>query len=127
AGGPAFEGCGINCGIPAEPGAIYRVGESGRGGFAPISELDLEFRTIDDEKPKGLCGSGIVDLMACLLRSGKLTSIGRFSPELSEQRIVLLNGDQGPLVVTKRDVDVFQRAKGAIFAAVKVLLSKASM
>jgi uncharacterized 2Fe-2S/4Fe-4S cluster protein (DUF4445 family) len=142
AGGPAFEGCGIGCGAPGEPGAIYQVREpaGGAGGYAdacPNSRdavfrsktagLDLEFRTIDDEKPLGFCGSGIVDLVACLLRSGKLTSIGRFSPENPHQRLVLLNGDRKPLLLTKRDVDVFQRAKAAIFAGVNVLLKMGRM
>ena len=91
------------------------------------SPAALEFRTIDDEKPRGLCGSGIVDLIACLLESGKLTRIGRFSAEVPRGGIVLLNGDRQPLVLTKRDVDIFQRAKAAIFAGVRVLLSKAAM
>jgi uncharacterized 2Fe-2S/4Fe-4S cluster protein (DUF4445 family) len=142
AGGPAFEGCGISCGIPAEPGAIHQVREleshgkwnaetRGKSGDSILESdvlgLGLEFRTIDHEKPRGLCGSGIVDLIACLLRSGKLTSIGRFSDEVSGGSITLLNGDRGPLLLTKRDVDVFQRAKAAISAAVRVLLSTARM
>jgi uncharacterized 2Fe-2S/4Fe-4S cluster protein (DUF4445 family) len=142
AGGPAFEGCGISCGIPAEPGAIYQVRElqnyrewsaetRGNSGGSTlrtnVSGLGLEFRTIDNEKPRGLCGSGIIDLIACLLRSGKLTSIGRFSDEVSGGSIVLLNGNHGPFFLTKRDVDVFQRAKAAISAAVRVLLSMAGM
>ncbi len=121
AGGPAFEGSGIGCGTPAEPGAIYAVSRPDCLGE------QLQFRTIDDEKPRGLCGSGIVDLIACLLESGKLTSIGRFSTDVPREGIVLLNGDRPPLVLTKRDVDIFQRAKAAIFACVRVLLSKASM
>ena len=128
AGGPAFEGCGIGCGTPAEPGAIYAVDwRSAYKAHKAYSPAALEFRTIDDEKPRGLCGSGIVDLIACLLESGQLTSIGRFSDEVPREGIVLLNGDRPPLVLTKRDVDIFQRAKAAIFAGVRVLLSKASM
>jgi len=149
AGGPAFEGCGIGCGMPAESGAIYRVHESngtgpersrawdsagngasaGTGGTtAPRSmpELSLDFSTIDDGNPRGLWGSGIVDLMACLLRSGKLTSTGRFAPDVSREGLVLLEGEHR-LVLTKKDVDVFQRAKGAISAAVRVLFSMARM
>ncbi len=142
AGGPAFEGCGISCGIPAEPGAVYQVRElethrecgditrenSGDQVLrSSISGLGLEFRTLGHEKPRGLCGSGIIDLIACLLRSGKLTSIGRFSPEVSGGSVAFLNGNHGPFFLTKRDVDVFQRAKAAISAAVRVLLSTARM
>ena len=168
AGGPAFEGCGIGCGCPAEPGAIYAVSRPACLEYrVPVHCRDtektqieqnqrwsqdletaiainpanpgledcsphlcgkrLEFQTIDDEKPRGLCGSGIVDLIACLLESGKLTSVGRFSVEVPREGIVLLNEDRPPLVLTKRDVDIFQRAKAAIFAGVRILLSKASM
>jgi uncharacterized 2Fe-2S/4Fe-4S cluster protein (DUF4445 family) len=143
AGGPAFEGCGIGCGTPAEPGAIYRVCVSGQPGPGPEERadsgcvpavfrsntpgLDLEFRTIDNENPMGLCGSGIVDLIACLLQSGLLTSIGRFSAGVPHGTIVILDGNRQRLQLTKRDVDVFQRAKAAIFAAIMVLLSKAAM
>ncbi|MBI5582458.1 MAG: DUF4445 domain-containing protein [Deltaproteobacteria bacterium] len=117
AGGPAFEGCGLGCGIPAESGAIYQVKGSG---------LDLDFRTIDGAFPRGLCGSGIVDLIACLARSGILTPTGCFAPGFPQNGFVLPL--QGPrLLLTKRDVDVFQRAKGAISAAVRVLLSLAGM
>ncbi len=138
AGGPAFEGCGIGCGTPAEPGAIYRVrvaepGANTRGNpghaisTSNVPGLDLELETIDAELPRGLCGSGIVDLIACLVESGKLTSIGRFSAEVPKGGIVLFDRDRQPLLLTKRDVDIFQRAKAAIFAATRVLLSKASM
>ena len=142
AGGPAFEGCGISCGIPGEPGAIFQVREHPGGAVAPgaactnfedvifwnkLACFDLEFRTIDDERPLGLCGSGIVDLIACLVRSGKLTSIGRFSPEIPQSGLVLLNGDRQQMLLTKKDVDIFQRAKAAIFAGVQVLLSMAKL
>jgi uncharacterized 2Fe-2S/4Fe-4S cluster protein (DUF4445 family) len=149
AGGPAFEGCGISCGMPAESGAIYRVCDQAGCecqsakicGFADvgvqqdagiptaphgIAGMNLEFRTINGENPIGLCGSGIVDLVACLVRSGKLTSTGRFAPDVQQSGVALLDGER-PLKLTRRDVDVFQRAKGAISAAVRVLLSMAGM
>jgi uncharacterized 2Fe-2S/4Fe-4S cluster protein (DUF4445 family) len=141
AGGPAFEGCGIGCGIPCEPGAVYHVGWPGQavwfenpasGDHRPmvfknnVLGLELEFRTIDNENPLGFCGSGIVDLIACLLESGKLTRIGRFSPEVPNGVIEVLNGSGKPLLLRKRDVDIFQRAKAAIFAGVMVLLDRAS-
>lgn len=149
AGGPAFEGSGISCGMPAEAGAIYqvRLHESrncvknrdphtpGSGDDPELEIADsicvapgliLDFSTIDGENPAGLCGSGIVDLIACLVRSGKLTPVGRFSPDLPQSGLTLLNGDR-QLVLTKKDVDAFQRAKGAVSAAIMVLLSKAGM
>ncbi|MFZ2446417.1 MAG: ASKHA domain-containing protein [Syntrophobacteraceae bacterium] len=136
AGGPAFEGCGISCGMPAEPGAIYQVLGPGDSGNSPnagngfivgnASAPDMRFRTIDDAKPAGLCGSGIVDLIACLVRSNKLTSIGRFAPGVSPDGLVFLDAER-KLVLTKNDVDMFQRAKSAISAGIRVLLSLAGM
>lgn len=149
AGGPAFEGCGISCGMPAESGAIYQVrslngGDRGSSGVSgstssrddtdkgtgypmPISPgLTLYSRTIDGENPAGLCGSGIVDVIACLVRSGKLTSMGRFSPDVGQKGLTLFNGERN-LVLTKKDVDAFQRAKAAVSAAIMILLSKARM
>ena len=149
AGGPAFEGCGISCGMPAESGAIHQVrdraghelgsgsisgcagtGASSNSGSmaatAGIFGSCLDFSTIDGENPTGLCGSGIVDLIACLVESGKLTSTGRFAPGIPQEGIVLLDGERR-LILTKKDVDIFQRAKGAISAAIRVLLSMARM
>ncbi len=142
AGGPAFEGSGMNCGIPGEPGAIFQVCESGNGAtegdraFLTSKDvifrsrpagLDLEFRTIDNEKPLGFCGSGIVDLIALLVRSGKLTGIGRLSSDIPGDGIFVLDGEQKPLVLTKKDVDIFQRAKAAIYAGVKVLMESSGL
>lgn len=117
AGGPAFEESGISCGAPAEPGAIYRVGFRD-GAFA--------FDVIADSEPRGLCGSGLVDLIACLVRSGLLTSMGHFAPPVPGDRLALARGERD-IVLTKRDVDMFQRAKAAIGTGIQVLLAKAGM
>jgi uncharacterized 2Fe-2S/4Fe-4S cluster protein (DUF4445 family) len=149
AGGPAFEGCGISCGTVAEPGAIYQVrdpagkacGGAGTTGFTMaknpsdpggmtaargILGSTFTFSTIEGENPTGICGSGIVDLIACLVGSGKLTRTGRFAPDLPQEEIVLLEGERR-LVLTRKDVDIFQRAKGAISAAIGVLISMAGL
>ncbi len=55
AGGPAFEGSGIRCGLPAEPGAIHRV---------RLRNGALDFAVIAGGEPRGICGSGLVDLIA---------------------------------------------------------------
>ncbi|MFH0880386.1 MAG: ASKHA domain-containing protein, partial [Lentisphaerota bacterium] len=117
AGGPAFEGSGISCGAPAEPGAIHRV--SLRNGV-------LDFAVISDSEPRGLCGSGLVDLIAALVRSGGLTNKGQFAPDVPQGGFVLARGEQA-IVLTKGDVDVFQRAKAAIGTGIQVLLTQAAM
>lgn len=117
AGGPAFEGSGIHCGAPADEGAISRV--SLQNGM-------IEFAVIGNGEPRGLCGSGLVDLMAALVRSGRLTSKGQFGPEVSGEGFVLTRGER-PIVLTKRDVDLIQRAKAAVGTGVQVLMTQAAM
>jgi uncharacterized 2Fe-2S/4Fe-4S cluster protein (DUF4445 family) len=117
AGGPAFEGSGINCGAPAEPGAIYRVS---------FQNETFDFAVLADSEPRGICGSGLVDLIAGLIRSGGLTDKGRFAPSIPRDGFILMRGAK-EIVLTKRDVDVFQRAKAAIGAGIHVLLTQAGM
>lgn len=72
AGGPAFEGSGIPCGMAAEAGAIDRVTQApGRPG--------LDCHVIGNGEPRGICGSGLVDWVACLLADGRLTARGKFA------------------------------------------------
>jgi len=119
AGGPAFEGCGISCGMPAEPGAIFRVHVSDTTG-------ELAFDVTAGAKPRGLCGSGLVDLLACLVRNGTVNSKGQFASSVPGYGFPLRHGNQ-EIILTKRDIDIFQRAKGAIGVALAVLLSRSGM
>ena len=63
AAGPAFEGARISCGMGAVEGAISAYGDEG-------------YTVIGDEKPAGLCGSGLIDLVAWLCENGKIDSEG---------------------------------------------------
>lgn len=117
AGGPAFEGSGISCGLPVAPGAIYRVS---------LKDGTLDYAIIAGSEPHGLCGSGLVDLIANLIRSGSLTHMGRFTPTVPKEGFALVR-DKRDMVLTKRDVDVFQRAKAAIGVGIEVLLGQAGM
>ncbi|MBF0505550.1 MAG: DUF4445 domain-containing protein [Nitrospirae bacterium] len=118
AGGPAFEGCGITCGMPADPGAIYRINPDAKGAPA--------FDVIAASEPKGLCGSGLVDLLAFLVKSGILNNKGQFAPSVSEHGFTVYRGNVD-IVLTKKDIDIFQRAKAAIGAGIEVLLKNADM
>jgi uncharacterized 2Fe-2S/4Fe-4S cluster protein (DUF4445 family) len=117
AGGPAFEGSGLRNGLPAEPGAIYRV---------TMQEGIPECAVIADGEPLGICGTGLVDLVAELVRSGILTAKGRFVSTVPPEGFVLVRGDQD-IVLSKEDVDLFQRAKAAIGVGIQVLLEQACM
>lgn len=130
AAGPAFEGAGIEHGMIASPGAVDRVDLSG-----PIS-----IRTLGHLPPIGICGSGLIDLTAELLRHGVIASNGRFSKDISslrddirakieEQSFRLSASDtKHPQVrFTQRDVRQVQLAAGAIRCGVMLLLEKANL
>lgn len=118
AGGPAFEGSGITCGLPMGPGAIGQVSVDRDGSF--------HVSVVNGGQPLGICGSGLVDLIANLVRSGILSAMGRYcSPDL-HNAFVLLRGERD-IILTKGDVDVFQRAKAAIGAGMEILMAEAGM
>jgi uncharacterized 2Fe-2S/4Fe-4S cluster protein (DUF4445 family) len=116
AGGPAFESSGISCGAPAESGAVYRV--------AADSDGNLSYRIIGDDHAKGFCGSGLVDLIARLRETGRLSAAGRFADGAAE--FTLQIGDN-TLTLTKADVDLVQRAKAAVGAGIQSLCDSAGI
>jgi uncharacterized 2Fe-2S/4Fe-4S cluster protein (DUF4445 family) len=105
--------------MPAEPGAIYRVDRTGDNG-------ELRYAVIGGGEAKGICGSGLVDLVAYLRSTGQLTARGRFLAANAERSVVICRGNP-PLRLSLSDVDMFQRAKGAIAAGIKTLLSTAKI
>jgi len=118
-GGPAFEGCGISCGVAAEQGAISHVNyDAATGEFYGT----LIGTLTDTGEIKGLCGSGLCDVMACLLASGQLKKNGRFAKAVSELEIELVNLHYR-VAVKKQDIDIFQRAKAATGAGISKLLA----
>ena len=119
AGGPAFESSQVQCGMPAEPGAIYRVDRQPDSG-------ELQFQVIGGGEAKGICGSGLVDLIACLRGSGDLTRTGRFAPQGLKDGFVVRQSSP-TLRLSHVDVDMFQRAKAAIGVGIKTLLARARM
>ena len=127
--GPAFEGAGNHDGMRATRGAIDHV----RGGGLHPS---LSYSTVGDAAPKGFCGTAYVDLLAELLRMGVMDKTGRLSPAHPSRRlrtapdgtpefVVVPAGERSSerdLVITQNDIANLVRAKGAIYAATKVLL-----
>jgi uncharacterized 2Fe-2S/4Fe-4S cluster protein (DUF4445 family) len=124
--GPALEGASVDCGMRAEKGAVERV-------FAEDGEI--RFRTIDDAPPKGICGSGIIDLVGVLLREGYINRSGRFVPERSPRvvevdgvrRYILAGGEEAAgraVYITESDIENIITAKAAIFAAMRILVRR---
>jgi uncharacterized 2Fe-2S/4Fe-4S cluster protein (DUF4445 family) len=118
-GGPAFEGCGISCGVAAEQGAISHVDYDAVSG-------EFHGSLIGTGEAKGLCGSGLCDVMACLLASGQLKKNGRFAKADAELEIDLVNLHYR-VTVKKQDIDIFQRAKAATGAGIAKLLALAGV
>ncbi|MEN6586754.1 MAG: ASKHA domain-containing protein [Sulfuricella sp.] len=116
AGGPAFESSGISCGVPAEAGAVFRVKRDAAGKLA--------WGIIGDDRAHGICGSGLVDLIACLLESGQLSSTGRFAA--GEMGYTFSAGGT-ELTLTKNDVDLMQRAKAAVGVGILALSGHAGV
>ena len=111
AGGPAFEASGLACGLGAEEGAIRRV---------TLGD-PLGIEVLGGGPPTGVCATGLVDWIACLVETGSLLPRGRFADP--GQAPSLGSG----IGLSKGDVDVFQRAKGAIQAGIQVLLGQAGV
>mgnify|MGYP003816499389 CR=1 FL=1 len=132
--GPAFEGGDISCGMRATDGAVEAV-RIDRGTLEP------EVRVVGapGQKPVGLCGSGIIDVIAELYRVSAISPKGEFTREglriLTDRhgmkRYVLAFPDESDtgreVSITEVDIGSFIRAKGAIFSAISILLSSLDM
>jgi len=103
--GPALEGASVECGKRAEPGAIEHV---------YIQDGEINYQTIDDLPATGLCGSGIIDLIAVLLDKGLINRAGKFV-ENSLNRFNLTDS----IFITEIDIENIITAKAAIYAAIK--------
>jgi len=128
--GPAFEGAHIRFGMRAADGAIERVA-------VDPSTLRADYRTIGKGKPRGLCGSALIDLLAELYLAGVLDSRGRFRRVRGSDRIRRAGGERAfvvasaeetairrDIVLTQSDVGQLQLAKAAIHAGIEILLDE---
>lgn len=128
AAGPAFEGGALSSGMRADAGAIDRV---------RLQDGSLEFHMLGQIPARGICGSGIIDLVGCLLEAGYLDAKGIFTDAASEKLAMragargaeLLLYSQGTAEVTfnQDDVRQVQLAKSAIRTAIEILIDKAGL
>jgi uncharacterized 2Fe-2S/4Fe-4S cluster protein (DUF4445 family) len=125
--GPAFEGAGVMDGMRATSGAIEEV-------WVNSQTYEPTYRVIGGGQPAGLCGSGLISLLAELFLTGILDKAGNFNTTLSTTRIrqgphgyeyILARPDETRhgryIVLTRPDIDNLLRAKAAIFAGFTVL------
>lgn len=118
--GPAFEGGHMKSGMQAVEGAIWK---------AEILQNSVNFEVLGGGMPKGICGTGIVDVVAGMLDSGIVEASGLMRqgshPMLSENGFSL--DPEGNVLVEPGDIANVQKAKGAIAAALKVLLGRINL
>jgi uncharacterized 2Fe-2S/4Fe-4S cluster protein (DUF4445 family) len=131
--GPAFEGAGVRDGMRATTGAIEEV-------WINAQTHEPTVRVIGGGKPRGLCGSGLISLMAEMFITGVTDKAGNIVLTLPTPRV--REGDHGPeyviawasetdtghdIVITKPDIDNLLRAKAAIYAGYSVLARSVGM
>lgn len=134
--GPAFEGAGVVHGMRATAGAIEEV-------WVNPEDYEVTYRVIGDEKPRGLCGSGLISLLAEMFVAGVMDKSGNISTNLPAAvveghpaRRRVRKGEHGPeyvvawadetatgedVTITGVDIDNLMRAKAAIYAGFSIL------
>lgn len=109
--GPAFEGGGVDCGVPGLDGAIERIKIS--------KDNSVETQVIGNGKPIGICGSGLIDGLAELLKNDIMNSFGRF-----EDEHVFIIDKEAEIYISEKDINELAQAKGANIAGFNIALKK---
>ncbi len=130
ASGPAFEGGHIKHGMKAVTGAIERI------SINPES-YEVEYETIDKAKPRGLCGSAVIDIIAEMFKIGMIDNRGRFNSNVRTEKLrknenvdefVLVPGENSAtgrdIVFTQKDITEVQLAKSAIYTGCHILMKR---
>jgi uncharacterized 2Fe-2S/4Fe-4S cluster protein (DUF4445 family) len=133
AAGPALEGGVIESGMMALPGAVDRV---------RVDSLTLEptYHVLGEEKPRGICGSGVIDLVAELFNAGVLTVSGKIDVSITSERIVLTpdapayvlafgreTSDGRDLSISETDIGIFLKSKAAMYTILSVIVGKVGL
>jgi len=125
--GPAFEGSGVSCGMRSSKGAIQRV------NILP-HDLEVGYETISSAKPRGICGSGYIDIISQMLTTGVLDKAGMIKNirnkrirkgETGKEFIIAFKDEVeagADIYITEVDIENIKRAKAAIFAGASLLL-----
>ena len=112
AAGPAFEGMSISCGMLALPGAVHR---------ADLHGGEISVRTIGGAEARGVCGTGLIDIIALALRKGLMTPGGHI---LDPSKRIPFAAD---LALTQKDVREVQLAAAAVKTGMRMLLSSSGL
>ena len=120
AAGPTFEGAKIECGMRGAAGAVDHVKyENGK----------WDYTTVGNQPAVGLCGSGLIDLVAGLLDAGMLDENGALSSGQEKQGVFMLvpleqAGNERGVYLTQKDIGEVQLAKAAIAAGIQMLMKR---
>ncbi|MBR1444303.1 MAG: DUF4445 domain-containing protein [Firmicutes bacterium] len=111
AAGPAFEGGNISDGTGSISGAVYEVRcENGK----------FSVKTINDEKPVGICGTGIIDAVACLIGNGYIDENGLLNEKYFENGVKICDN----VTIRQKDIRNIQLAKSAIRTAIDIIIKE---
>lgn len=133
AAGPALEGGVTEIGMTASDGVIDQVG-------VESDSKRLEFHVLGGGKPRGICGSGLIDLAACLFRSGRIDLRGRLVPDACGDAYETLDGvahlvlvpaaesaSGRDLVIDQHSLTSLKKAKAAMFTILETLTASIGM
>jgi uncharacterized 2Fe-2S/4Fe-4S cluster protein (DUF4445 family) len=131
--GPAFEGGGIQFGMRADRGAIEDF------SVDPIT-LEPMILTVGNVRPRGICGSGLINIVARLFEAGIIDNLGKFNRDLQSDRLrekdgvyeyVLVSSQKAQIdrdiVISENDIGNLIRAKGAIYSGCQTLLEEVGL
>ncbi len=137
AAGPAFEGARIKFGMQAFNGAINSVG---------FDDHDIYYTTINNHKPRGICGSGLIDIISIFIKTGIIDSTGkiiepkdvpnenlrdRIIKDGRKKEVILAYKNETenniPISITQKDIREIQLAKSAVKSGINILLKTAGI
>ena len=127
AAGPALEGGVTRMGMTAGPGVIDQIG-------VDLNTLEFNIHTIEDLPPKGICGSGVIDLAAQLFLSGMIDIRGKLVPKVCGPKIKAIDGllhlvvvpaeqsaTGSDLTVSQADLESLIRSKAAMYTILETI------
>jgi uncharacterized 2Fe-2S/4Fe-4S cluster protein (DUF4445 family) len=133
AAGPALEGGVTRMGTTAGPGVIDHIA-------IHADTLDFQIRTIDNQPPRGICGSGVIDLAAALFRAGMIDIRGKLLPHRCGHRLRVKNdlahltivpadcsATGRDLCITQADLDSLIRSKAAMYTILETITGSVGM
>ena len=131
--GPAFEGGGVRCGVRAVEGAIEKV-------IIDQNTYKCFYEVIGNQKPVGICGSGLIDLLGEMYLKGVIDRKGKFNKDIGNPYLRCVNDDcyyilvdaensstGEDIVITEVDINNLMRAKAAVYAGIKTLLEEVDL